>query len=407
MIKSLKRKLLLIMVTCYTAIIIVFSLLVIIAPEREKRAEIRSLLDGYITRHNINSETTPMPNDSPKRDVAPYFDISIIVVNSDMNNTITSWSSDRQGYYNEENIEDIFTSLIARRKDFDYYKGYYYIKHITPDGFSLTILDDTASLHDFNRTISWALIGASSSWILLFILSLKIVSMITSPLEEAFEKQNRFIADSSHELKTPIAIIQANADVLEKEVGVNKWLGYIKTETHKMDKLVKDLTFLASIIDKKEVQERIDFSSLTEGTVLPFEALAFEKKIIIEANIEKDIFVTGSYPLLEKLLSILISNAIKYGEEGGLIKISLEEKHKEANLKVYNTGLGVKKEDLEKIFERFYRTDKARSRDNGSFGLGLAMAKTIAEKENARLSVDSEYGKWIEFSFTKKIAKEK
>lgn len=128
---------------------------------------------------------------------------------------------------------------------------------------------------------------------------------------------------------------------------------------------------------------------------------------MIETNIEKDIFVTGSYPLLEKLLSILISNAIKYGEEGGLIKISLEEKHKEANLKVYNTGLGVKKEDLEKIFERFYRTDKSRSRDNGSFGLGLAMAKTIAEKENARLSVDSEYGKWIEFSFTKKIAKEK
>ena len=262
MIKSLKRKLLLIMVSCYTAIIIVFSLLVIIAPEREKRAEIRSLLDGYVTRHTINKETAPMPNDSPQRDVSPYFDISIIVVNSDKNNTITSWSSDRQAYYSEENIEDIFTSLITRKKDFDHYKGYYYIKHITPDGFSLTILDDTASLHDFNRTIFWALIGASSSWILLFILSFKIVSMITSPLEETFEKQNRFIADSSHELKTPIAIIQANADVLEKEVGSNKWLGYIKTETRKMDKLVKDLTFLASIIDKDEVQERIDFSSL-------------------------------------------------------------------------------------------------------------------------------------------------
>lgn len=255
MIKSLKRKMLLIMVSCYTAIIIVFSLLVIIAPEREKRAEIRLLLDGYITRHSINREIASIPNNSPQREDFKNVDNSIIVVNSDKSNNITSWFSARQDYYSEENIEDIFSSLSNRKNDFDYYKGFYYIKHITPDGFSLTILDDTASLHDFNRNISWALIGAFSSWILLFILSLKIVSMITSPLKEAFEKQNRFIADSSHELKTPIAIIQANADVLEKEVGANKWLGYIKTETHRMDKLVKDLTFLASIEDKTEEQE--------------------------------------------------------------------------------------------------------------------------------------------------------
>ncbi len=419
MIKQLRRQLLLIMTGCFTVIIASLVALIVIAPEREKTAQIRTALESYA------SETRPFnPSEPPSADVEgdlqtapePRQDISsppgtntgafrdfggnVINIETGSDGTLSSWSSSRDGYYDDETVQSILALIRKNGSEFDNVKGYYFLSHRTPDGFSYTVLDATASAKDSSRVFTWAVAGGLTAWVVLFLLALKLSSVIVRPVGEAFERQNRFIADAGHELKTPLAVIQANADVLEAETGETKWLSYIKTETRRMDTLVKDLMFLTAMEKGSESGwENVDFSLVVRGSALPFEALAFEKGMRIDIEVDEGVSVRGSSFQLEKLTGILLSNAVKYGEENTAIEVSLSEKHKNAVLKVRNTGIGIEESEKEKIFERFYRVDKARSREGGSYGLGLAMAKDIAAAHHGKLTVESEYGKWIEFTF--------
>lgn len=437
MIKQLRKQLIIIMMGSFTLIIVALISLIAIAPQREKKAQIRTALDSYAQQNkpadlaeqtgpagqiepteqaesaekpHEDNETPPEPRpltnsdkapDSTSQNFAAFRDFGGNIINIEIDNdgTMSSWTSNREDYYDDDTIQAIVSLIQKKSNEFDSVQGYYYLRHKTPNGYAYTVLDATASVLDNKRVVTWAIVGGLVAWVVLFLLSLKLSSMMVLPVQEAFERQNRFIADAGHELKTPIAVIQANAYVLEAEQGSNKWLSYIKTETHRMDGLVKDLMFLTSMNGMDKENGSVDFSSVVKGSALPFEALAFEKGMSLSIDVQENIFVHGSSFQLEKLVSILLSNAVKYGEENGAINIGLSEKHKNAILKVKNTGVGIQPEDKEKIFERFYRVDKARSRADGSYGLGLAMAKNIAEIHHGKISVESEYGKWIEFSF--------
>lgn len=324
---------------------------------------------------------------------------NILTIETDSTGEITSWTSEREDYYSEETVAEILSIIHKSGAEFDYKGGYYFLKHRTPSGFTYAVLDSSSSINDFERTLTWGIIGGVAAWILLFLLSLKLTKLMVKPVEEAFNKQTQFISDASHELKTPIAVIQANADVLKNEYDGNRWLDYIITETHRMDKLVKDLLYLSSVNKAVLNFTSFDLSRLVEGTVLPFEALAFEKGMVIDSDIKDNIHIKADEGEIEKLISILLSNALKYSYDNAHIRVTLTEKYKSAILKVWNEGIGIKDEDRARVFERFYRVDKARSRENGSYGLGLAMAKTIADNHRAKLTVESEYGKWAEFIF--------
>ncbi len=425
MIKQLRHQLIFIMMGCFTVIIIALIALIAIAPEREKKAQIRTALENYAQQskplepadlplENLEISNTTENKDSPPEPQPPTnientqnqnavifrdFGGNVINIEVDNDGTMSSWTTNRENYYDDDTVQAIISLIQKNGKDFDNIKGYYFLKHITPAGYSYTVLDATAAILDSERVITWAVVGGIVAWVVLFALSLKLSSMMIRPVQEAFDRQNRFIADAGHELKTPIAVIQANADVLEAEQGSNKWLSYIKTETHRMDGLVKDLMFLTSMEGMSKDNSLVDFSGVVNGSALPFEALAFEKGMSLNIEVQENICVQGSPFQLEKLVSILLSNAIKYGEQNGSINIVLYEKHKNAILKVKNTGVGIQPSDKDKIFERFYRVDKARGRADGSYGLGLAMAKNIAEIHHGKISVESEYGKWIEFTF--------
>lgn len=418
MIKQLKRQLMLITMGSFTVIIAALIAFIAIVPAREKKAQIRTALESY------SQQERPQPNDilpdspdlqappiaqNPPINLAPQdtgmfrdFGGNVIAISTDSSNTVSSWSSNRDDYYDDDTIQTIVSLIDGSNAEFDKMEGYYFLRHKTPTGFSYTVLDATSSVMDERRTTMWATIGGAAAWILLFMLSLKLVGMMTRPIQESFDRQNRFIADAGHELKTPIAVIQANADVLENEQGHSRWLSYIKTETHRMDGLVKDLMFLTSMGSVSKCDDVVELSSIVEGAALPFEALAFEKGMSLKVEVQQNVAVKGNSFQLEKLVSILLSNAVKYGEEGGSISVSLYDKHKNVVLKVRNTGVGIQECDKEMIFERFYRVDKARSRADGSYGLGLAMAKEISDIHNGKLSVESEYGNWIEFTFEMK-----
>lgn len=240
------------------------------------------------------------------------------------------------------------------------------------------------------------------SIVLSVLISIPTSKYMVRPAKEAFEKQKQFIADASHELKTPIAVIGANIDVLESEIQNNKWLEYIKTENKRMGELVKDLLYLAkNDAGRNELTfSDFDFSNAVENSVLPFEVVAFESGKTLELDIEKGISCNGDEKSLKQVFIILVDNAIKNSESGAKITVKAYSEGQKIVYKVHNTGAGIQKDELEKIFLRFYRSDSSRVRKTGGYGLGLAIARTIAGDHGGTLIADSEVGKWAEFTLT-------
>lgn len=217
--------------------------------------------------------------------------------------------------------------------------------------------------------------------------------MIVKPVEETMEKQKQFISDASHELKTPLAVIEANIDVIEEQAGKSKWLTYIQSELTSMDKLINNLLCLARTDNAKEIKVKETFNLSEEVNLASsmFESMAYEKKKNIEYNIQEDIKFNGNKEDIKQVLSVLIDNAIMHTKDDGKIIIELT-KDKNIVLQVKNEGEPIPKEEREKIFERFYRVDKARNRKEKRYGLGLSIAKSIVEQYNGKIEADWQDG---------------
>ena len=222
------------------------------------------------------------------------------------------------------------------------------------------------------------------------------------PIREAFDKQKQFVSDASHELKTPLTVISTNADVLEGEIGDNKWLNYIKSQTDRMSVLVNDLLNLTRLENSNNELERryFNLSKAIANTALPFECQAFESNKKFEVNIEDNIMLNGSEKHIKQMAAIFIDNALKYSNDGGTIQVTLKRSGERKLFSVYNTGQGIKETDTEKIFERFYRSDESRNRATGGYGLGLAIAKSVADKHKFKIHVLNQPGKSVCFIVT-------
>ena len=227
------------------------------------------------------------------------------------------------------------------------------------------------------------------SLIIIYIGAKKISKIIVKPVEETFEKQKQFISDASHELKTPLAVIEANADVLENELQDNKWIKYIQNETDSMNKLINELLTLAKIenIDSVKEVNQIDLSKELEIIISMFESMAYEKEVTIENNIQENIMLKSNKEDIEHIVSTLLDNAIKHTEAKNKIVVELNKEKNDIIIQVKNYGEPIPEEEREKIFERFYRIDKSRNRKEKRYGLGLAIAKSTVEKYNGKIEV--------------------
>lgn len=263
-------------------------------------------------------------------------------------------------------------------------------------GYRFVFLDVTARQSILTSLIYTFLAVAFVMLIVIFFISRFFANRAIAPVQEAFDKQKRFIADASHELKTPLAIIQTNTDVLlanaeDTIANQSKWLRYIQSETDRMSKLTGDLLYLTQMEDTREAVITVPFSAseAAESVILAMEAVIFEKRITLDYDIEPGIQVRGSEQQFKQVVLILLDNAIKYTNSEGAITISLRRQHHEMVMTMANTGEGIASEHLERIFDRFYRTDSSRTRSQGGYGLGLAIAKAIVEQHKGRISAKS------------------
>ena len=265
----------------------------------------------------------------------------------------------------------------------------YKVRRIKENQTNVMLIENEEAISHSQKIIT-AIIISGVSLIIIYIIAKKISKFIVQPVEETFEKQKQFISDASHELKTPLAVIEANADVLEGEVGKNKWMDYIQNEIQSMDKLINELLLLTKIENVDNIQERkiFDVSKETEMTISMFESMAYERNVKLSSKIQENIMVNGNKEDIEHILSTLIDNAIKHSEENGEIKVFLEKQKNDIILSVSNKGKEIPKEIRDKIFERFYRADESRNRESNRYGLGLAIAKNIVVNHNGKIFVD-------------------
>ena len=310
--------------------------------------------------------------------------------------SVASWTSDRADLYSDEQVAGIAESALADGKNSGRIGTQFYRK--TADG--LVVLDARLDYLSASNVLRSTILIAAAACVLLSLLAALLIRRMVQPVEEAFTRQKQFVSDASPELKTPLAVISANAEVLEQEIGENENLGYIRSEIRRTDALVNNLLTLARLDRKEGTAEMkpFDLSHAVLNVILPFESTVYEAGKTLETDIPEGIECTGNEEMIQQLTVILLSNALKYSNEGGRIEVSLKARGKQRELRVFNTGDPIAPEDQEKIFDRFWRADPAHGRETGGHGLGLAIARNIVETHKGRISVESSEGKGTAFS---------
>lgn len=264
-------------------------------------------------------------------------------------------------------------------------------------GTKVVLLDRASELKAIYFQFRMYIVLAFIILILILLLCEYLARRSILPVDEAIRTQQQFIADASHELKTPLAVILANLDILStspdstiRESG--KWLESTKSEANRMSKLVNEMLFLArsdAAMDMHYNFRLISLTDVVEEVVLTTEALAFERNISLESDIAENSQVVGDFERLKQVVMILVENATKYVDEGGTIRVQLTSAPRRTEvLTVTNTGTPIPPEKAEHIFERFYRVDESRVREQGGYGLGLSIAQKIVEKHNGEIGLD-------------------
>ena len=263
------------------------------------------------------------------------------------------------------------------------------------DGYTLVaMIDKTITDNSQKMLIRQMLLLGSLAMAVLFVLSIFIARRIVRPLEENDRRQKQFVSDAGHELKTPIAVISANSELLQREIGENEWLANIAYENERMSALVGQLLLLSRAENDDLPKEAVDFSALVSGETLPFESYAFEKGYEIVSEITPDLTVTGNSMQLRQLVSILLDNAVAHGIAGE-IRLTLQREKHAAVLSVSNAADDIGTEQLPHLFERFYRTDEARTDDGAHYGLGLSIAKAVVDAHGGTIHAEYKNGRAV------------
>ena len=375
------------------SLLTIFTLIVFVGSTTRNYIERKNSIVDVLVRvpkNSLNdSKRNRQESNDPKR---VYLDFSLytIILDSDGNyGEIINHTTNEE--LEEDYIKNIANSIIDNHSDNVYIGNLFTNKYsyvFTPNN-TLVIMDNTKLNSDLVNLLVTNIILFILCEIIIFIVTHFITRWIITPVSNSFEKQKEFVADASHELKTPLSVMIASADAYFNDKD-EKWVHNMKNESERMIKLVTELLDLAKTEQEQEiVMKENNLSSIIEGSILTFESLFYENNIKIKYDILPDIKMSCNEDLIVELMSILIDNAIKHCFKDGKVIINLSKKNKQIILEVKNTGEPIKKEDEQRIFERFYKVDSSRNRNSNNYGLGLAIAKNIVERHNGVISAHS------------------
>ena len=279
---------------------------------------------------------------------------------------------------------------------------YRYLIHENEDGsFIVIFMDCSAGFYNANKLLVRTLLIGAVALIAMLMLVFLFSGKAVAPVVESLEKQKRFITDAGHELKTPLAVISANMDVIELEAGESEWTKSTKNQIKRMDGLVKNLLALSRMEEENInlVFSDVNMSSVAEESSTYFVAVADFKKITYNREIEEEIHINGDRNSIQQLCTILIDNAMKYTQDEGLVNVTLsgDENTRNVILEVSNTCESIPKGNLERLFDRFYRGEISRNRKTGGYGIGLSVARAIATSHGGSIEAKTEGDHTIKF----------
>ena len=351
------------------------------------------------------------------------------VVTTDSDGSVQQTNVERISSIDEETAEDYAGKALASGNSSGFVEDFRYLVNTEGNTTQITFLDCGRTLESFRSFLRASILASLLGLLVVFFVILYFAGRIVRPVAESYEKQKRFITDAGHEIKTPLAIIKANIDLMDMEIdsaagdeqgapgiadetaaSLKDSLGDINDQVTRLTGLTNDLVYLSRMEEAENslVMTELPFSDIVTETVSSFETLAWEKGKSISADIAPAITVKGSSKELEKLLSIVLENALKYStapreipcgeDEDGMpappvISVSLRRDGRNAVLELRNeTESELTNESLSHVFERFYRTDSSRNSATGGHGIGLSMASAIVNAHGGRISARTSNG---------------
>ena len=366
----------------------------------EMKAQNQQMLRSYAQMYNLpNAFDQMMPPSGPRPDgnpgfkpgfdpESPKFQLSTFYsVAVSYKGEILEIKNDSPTVYASDDLAQMAKDIIKDGKSTGTKDNLTFLE-TDKNGYVLVVFMDNTVVNESAMTLfRYTLIFGSAALVLFFFLSVFLARKIVAPLEESYQKQKQFISDAGHELKTPVSVVSANAELLSRELGDNQWLQNIQYENERMGLLVGQLLDLARTENVTPQMELNDFSRLVAGEMLPFESVAFEKGLVLNSTITDGITVEGNSTQLKQLTSILLDNAIRHSKPDGEVCLTLTKVYGMAELSVINKGDEISPEHRERIFERFYRMDTARNGEDKHYGLGLAIAKAIVDAHHGHIEV--------------------
>ncbi|MDL2276495.1 HAMP domain-containing histidine kinase [Breznakia sp. OttesenSCG-928-G09] len=400
MFKKLRNKFLFInLIAIILVLLISFASIFMITYKKIESDVVSQLNQAMLLKDDQKKNNPPTPPDNKvlgKEDVPPSTSFQI-----EINGSKKIIAIHNPHFSNINN--STYTAMIEKlsfdkESNFFSLNGTYWAYRIITfkDHYQVAFVDISNNVSTLTSMLFAFLIVSIISIIIAIFFSKIFADRAIKPIKETFQKQKQFVSDASHELKTPLTIINTNIDLVlsnEKDQVTNqkKWLINIKDETSRMTKLTNNLLYLAKLDDHniQALYHDFDFSSTLEEATLSIEGIAFEKGLEIKSNIQKNIIIHGSSEQLRQVIIILLDNAIKYSENTNKIEVLLTKQNKKAILEVINYGTSIDQEQQEKLFDRFYRADDSRNSQTGGHGLGLSIAKDIIQKHQGNILLNS------------------
>lgn len=355
------------------------------------------------SRHEQDdTETPPAKPENDEKDKSRFsvetpFETRYFTVTVDENGEVTDCDLDRIAAVDEETAEEYTQTAQQKNKTTGFQGIYRYRVTETEDGTKYVFLDCRREISNFRTvlvtTISVSLLGLAAVFVLVVIFS----RMVFRPVEESIQKQKRFITDASHELKTPLTIIDANTEVMEMESGESQWTKSTRKQIQRLSGLVQQLVTLSRLDEEKGLEEKCEFnlSEAVSECVQPYESLAQTREKNLTLNIEENLTYTGDERSIRQLAGILMDNAVKYSSENGNITLTLKKKGKKIFLEVYNDADDLPQGKLDVLFERFYRLDSSRNSGTGGSGIGLSVAKAIVQAHKGKITAENKNGRGL------------
>lgn len=361
-----------------------------------------ALLSNEQTHPGKPQAPPPPVGDMRGRNPEAAFMTRFFTVHCDVDGRAREVLRDYISSVDEETAKTYAQAVLSKGREKGYYRDYRYLMSRSGKGISILFLNSAIQLQSMRSLLLVSLTIGLFSLLMVFFLILLFSRRAIQPYLKNLERQKQFITDAGHELKTPITSIATSADIAAMEHEGDEWIDNIQKQAARLTKLVGDMVVLSRLDEETPFPEKCRFS-MSEAAweaAEPFVVLAKAQGKIYSQDIEENLMLYGDRSSIQRMISILLDNAVRYSDDGGEIHMHIYRRRGKVCVEVSNTCDLPDISDLDRLFDRFYRMDESRSSATGGTGIGLSMVRAIAETHGGKASVQSDSGKRICFKVT-------